>query len=454
MSLSSTSSTVACLVLLLAVLASLLSPSSGMIQKGVVNSDDQDGLAFVTRFCFDNGPKDDVVGRLRIDVDYPAWESEGSVKLQLALYNDQEASWPLALEHIRKEDWTCQELLDILNKQPKDAGYGIVADFSATGQYRSADVDVYQSARPRFWFIVIARCDANGRGLPTGDIGYEVHALNVQQSSWDVEFGTNERGLNTLYLTFAIVYALFFVVHFIGVFKLRKQLQYVHPIVKLFSGILIVQLLSIGCYLAHYYMYGQDGQGVIWLSYAGAILDAIARIVFIFLLLLLAHGWTISNDHLHQRWIIAAVLGVFFVLQVAQLGYAWYSFDPEMTAINKGDFVFQILIVAIYLLLGIYFVFMLVVSYVNEIIPPKKKLYLRLSLLFTPWMLGPPLVAVGVLLLDDWVRQKIVQALQVAITFVAYAILSFLLWPSRAQDYFSISTKPTLADFHNAYNSL
>ena len=194
--------------------------------------------------------------------------------------------------------------------------------------------------------------------------------------------------------------------HFVGVWKLRKQLQYVHPIVKLFSFILVVQVLSVMCYLIHYFKFGENGEGFVWLQYSGAILDAIARIVFIFLLLLLAHGWTISNDHLHQRWIIAGVLGVFFVLQVAQLGYNWFSYNPELTAINKGDFVFQILIVAIYLLIGVYFVFMLVVSYVNEIIPPKKKLYLRLAILFTPWMLGPPMVAVGVLLLDDWVRAE------------------------------------------------
>ena len=439
-------------IVLFLVLLISLSSCSCLTQLGTVNSDDADGLAFVARFCFDHDPSGDTVGKLRMDLHDPLWNSGGQIPLQLALYNDQDDSWPLALQHM--EDYTCQELLDIVGKSATGTGLGVIAPLTP-GEYRGADVDVTQKLRPRFWFIVIARCDPQtGKGLPTGDIEYEVHALNVQQSSWDHEFGTNERGLNTLYLTFCIVYLLFFVVHFVGVWRLRKQLQYVHPIVKLFSFILVVQVLAVLCYLVHYFKYGQNGTGLLWLSYAGAILDAIARIVFIFLLLLLAHGWTISNDHLHQRWIIAGVLGAFFVLQVAQLGYGWWSYNPELTAINKGDFVFQILIVAIYLLLGVYFVFMLVVSYVNEIIPPKKKLYLRLGILFTPWMLGPPLVAVGVLLLDDWVRQKIVQTLQTTLTFIAYAILSFLLWPSRAQEYFSISSKPTLSDFHAQYDRL
>jgi hypothetical protein len=223
--------------------------------------------------------------------------------------------------------------------------------------------------------------------------------------------------------------------------------------VKLFAVILCVQYVSVVLSFVHYLQYGNDGVGLIWLSYCGLLLDAVARIMFIFLLLLLAHGWTISNDHLQQRWIIAGVLLCFLCLQVAQFGYSWWSFNPELTAVNKGEFVLQCLVVAVYLLLGVYFVFMLCVSWVNEIIPPKKRLYLRLGLLFSPWMIGPPLVAIGVLLLDDWVRTKIVLTLQASLTLIAYIALSFLLWPSRAQEYFSINT-PTLSDFRAAYERL
>ena len=208
------------------------------------------------------------------------------------------------------------------------------------------------------------------------------------------------------------------------------------------------------CYLVHYFQFGQDGEGLLWMTYIGALLDAVARIVFIFLLLLLAHGWTISNDHLHQRWVIGGVLLVFFLLQVAQFGYAWYSYDPARTSVDKGDLVLQCMVIACYLITGIYFLFMLVVSWANEIIPPKKRLYLRLGLLFSPWMIGPPLVAIGVLLLDDWVRTKIVLTLQTSLTLVAYFVLSFLLWPSRAQEYFSINTPTTLGDFHAQYDRL
>jgi hypothetical protein len=380
----------------------------------------------------------------------PYHTSEGTdAQLSWAVFDDEDDSWPLVLSH--SDDWTCAEKKStpvpaIMGDQFR---WGVGTDQTDV----FAQLSVTQKSRPRFWFVVIFNCDGT-QVKPIRDIEYEVHFLNVQQSTWDAEFGTNERGLNTMYLIFIILYTLFFIVHFVGVHRLRKQLDYIHPIVKLFAFILCIQLLSLVCYFVHYFQFGQDGVGMVWLTYIGAVLDAIARIIFIFLLLLLAHGWTISNDHLHQRWIIASVLIVFFLLQIAQFGYAWYSYNPELTSVNKGDLVLQCMVIGCYLLVGIYFVFMLVVSWVNEIIPPKKRLYMRLGLLFSPWMIGPPLVAIGVLLLDDWVRTKIILTLQTTLTLVAYFVLSFLLWPSRATEYFSINTPTTLSDFHAQYDRL
>jgi len=189
------------------------------------------------------------------------------------------------------------------------------------------------------------------------------------------------------------------------------------------------------------------------LSYLGAVFDAVSRISFIFLLLLLAHGWTISNDQLKQRWIIGGICITFFLLQVILFSYEWAAYDPELTSVTKVDFGLQILVVTCYILFGLYFIVMIGLSWSREAIPPKRTLYFRLGLLFSPWLLGPPLVAIGVLLLDDWVRTKIVMTLQLSLTVLAYWILSFLFWPSRADEYFSINT-PNIGDYQTVYDRL
>jgi len=281
-----------------------------------------------------------------------------------------------------------------------------------------------------------------------------VHFLNTQQSTWDEEFGSNERGLNTLYLTASICYTLFIVLHLYGVYKLRQQLSYLHPIVKLFAFVVCIEYVSIILYCVHFVKYGVDGIGIIWLTYLAACCDSVSRISFIFLLLLLAHGWTISNDTLKQRWVIGSTALIFFALQIALLSYEWASYDPQQTSVTGAASVLQLMVVGCYLLFGLYFLIVIfLISYRNEVIPPKRRLYLRLGLLFSPWLLGPPLVAIGVLLLDDWVRTKIVMTLQLCLTIVAYWILSFLFWPSRADEYFSINT-PKIGDYQTEYDRL
>ena len=54
--------------------------------------------------------------------------------------------------------------------------------------------------------------------------------LNSQRSSWNIEFGTNIMGLNTLYLIYFLVYVVFLAVHLFGVRTLAQRQKYVHPV--------------------------------------------------------------------------------------------------------------------------------------------------------------------------------------------------------------------------------
>ena len=72
-------------------------------------------------------------------------------------------------------------------------------------------------------------------------------------------------------------------------------------------------------------------------------------------------------------------------------------------------------------------------------------MYLRVGVLFLPWMLLNPLVSVSVLALDPWVRDRIVSLFLVGLSYMAYASLAFLLWPSRAEEHFTLAAS-TSAD--------
>lgn len=85
-------------------------------------------------------------------------------------------------------------------------------------------------------------------------------------------------------------------------------------------------------------------------------------------------------------------------------------------------------------------------SYRRENNPSKKSMFLKLCLIFGVWFLLLPIVNLGVFYFDPWVREKIVATFSVGVTTIAYAILVFLFWPSRAEEYFSIATPDVMGE--------
>ena len=198
---------------------------SAAVMKGVASFDDGD--YFLGRFCFDYDPSGQTVGQVQIVVTDPNYnsDSEKAIPLQYALYSDEDNSWPEVLA--KKDSLSCQGKYDMGKPYAHASFPPPQGDSSGLAQ---TIVPISQGLRPRFWFAVVYSCNDEHGIRPIQDLQWEIHFTNVQQSDWDKEFGTNERGLNSMYLTFLIVFSLFFVLHFIGVHRLRKQLDFIHPV--------------------------------------------------------------------------------------------------------------------------------------------------------------------------------------------------------------------------------
>jgi len=421
---------------------SLSLPCRAAIFTGTASSDT--GFAFLARFCFDFDPDLNPAGEFSLEID-----SDQSDSYKWAIYDDESNSWPYVLSN--KNELNCQEL-SANGPQGPAFGLGGFSKPVTMGTWPSTgNVPVYQKLRPRFWFLALVHCSDQGVALPMNSVPFRAHFLNTQEDAWSREFGSNERGMNSLFLTFSLFYALFISVHLFGTVRLKRELSFVHPVIKLFTAALLIEFVSVIFYASHYLAFGSDGIGAPLLINFGGSFAALSRMLFILVLLLLAHGWTISIDRFEKRKTIAVVVAAFLALQIALLAYEWASFDPELTSVNFIDLVLQLCIIACYLCFAAYFILAISISWRQEKLPAKKTLYARLGSFFSLWMLGPPAVAVTVLLLDDWVRLKIIQSVNLSITALAFAALAFLLWPSRAQEYFRIhipSEGVELSDFN------
>jgi len=392
---------------------------NGELLEGVVKF--QGGIAFLGKFSIDI----DKIATVSIELRAPQTQTG----LEVWAYDDQEESW-LSIFHKRG--------LSCIEKKTATKG---VHPCVWSGDRCTTEFRMTGHARPRFWYITAGNCENQEIDSIVG-IQYSVHFLNSESGAWNREFGVNEMGLNTWYLIYFVIYSVFVGVHSIGAKRLEQTMGYIHNLVKLFSLVLFLQYGAIICKLIHYCVYTINGKGFLATNSLGEILEAVSRAAFILLLMLLAIGWTISSDEIKDKNTIIATVASFSFGYLAILLYQVSVRDPSDVSIPpwSGLWLLLNLVTLEWFCLAFWFAFTIFHSYEREYKPAKKALFARLGWIYTPWFLVRPVSLILVELLNPWVRDKIVISVSLSVSTLAYLFLAFLLWPSRAGQYFDINT--------------
>jgi len=403
------------------------------------------GFVFLGKFVFDTAA-DGVLPTFEVSfqIDPANVNNKAYQSWEVLLFDDEDNSWPSIYD--KDPAVSCTEARSKAKNIPTHP-YDVV--FTPSGEFRMSG-SIEQHLRPRYWFVVLASCSTGY--VP--EVKYEAHLVNSARDPWSRELGTNVMGLNTVYLVIFLLYFPFVCIHFHGVRVLYKKLQFVHPLVKMFAVIILLQLLVIVCNLSYWGAYWHNGHGLPGAKPIAEIGDIIARVCFMLLLILLAKGWTISGEALTQRkQIVGSVVGfglVFVLLLVLKDVFT----DPAATYIPAGiQWIIYILLVC-WLGFAVWFAICLKKSHSAEDNPVKKKLYRSLGLFFLPWFLTFPIVDFLTIWVGPWKKDVAVETTDVVFSFAAYATLSFLLWPSRAEEFFNISTPDVQKSQVDTYEQL
>jgi len=240
--------------------------------------------------------------------------------------------------------------------------------------------------------------------------------------------------------------------HLYGVRKLSRETSaYVHPLIKIFTFGVLFQYLSVFAELIHLGVFVNDGIGVPALSKFSTVMETFARICFIFLLILLAKGWTISTDDIRHRWLVLVALLVITIIYFSLVVWQFVGVDPASTLYIYAS-IPGILIVTLNAVTGVWWFITIFLTWRQEDDPHKRGLYLKLWVLYTLWFAVLPVIVVVGLRLDPWWCEKIVKTFSLSVTTIAFFSMGFLLWPSRAENYFKIKipdvgkTESTLYD--------
>jgi hypothetical protein len=290
-------------------------------------------------------------------------------------------------------------------------------------------------SRPHYWFLTVANCENISLSFK--------YSLNWTQPDGSA-VSYDDRALLAIDWTFFVFYfivlgsTIFF--NFIQHKEMGQQ-----PLIRIYGLVLLLFWLAFFCDGIHWAVYPRNGYGVPFFSVLSTIILYFGRIVWIFLLILLAHGWSITRVALPDRKILFGILGALLLVFIVL--FFWQEFGVNSATLSSayasvpgGLYLFVITAT------GLYFGWTCWSTLKETVQADKKSFFILFGGIYLAWFLSIPIVAAIVTSLDPWNRTSTQVGVETTITFCAHAVLAFLLLPSRASKYFITTTQDLLLD--------
>jgi hypothetical protein len=387
-------------------------------QFGVLRTKEQ--WAFLSKFCFSNeGSENGGFGLLNYTT------TTDNTNLKLLLYKDYEnSSIPGSWYRVYGRNLSCNQKVNMTIPN------GVI-DISRGSSTASGHINTWDITRPHFWFLAVADCVGNN-GI---QLTYSLLFLS-SGGPWYQQFSFDEQGLLQLYIFFFLFYVVLCAFHSWGVFQFIKRDAY-HPILRLLTSALALELFSNMFLLIHYGVYKDNGVGVVGLKGIGELLNMGAELVLMFMLILVAKGWAITTNYLTDRNLLLLLMGMLLLAYLAL--FIWdNSGRDSASTLYFYESVPGIFVLILRSLTWLWFAWCLKKTLALETLPEKRTFYIFFGIACTLWFLLLPLFVIIATAMEAWYREKVITSMTSSLNALALVAFTYLLWPTRAADYFSI----------------
>jgi len=256
---------------------------------------------------------------------------------------------------------------------------------------------------------------------------------------WATQLGFDEQGLPALYLIFFFFYLGLVVAHVYAIIQLRRMESY-HPIIQLLTGSLAASFLAVFLNLIHWGSYAANGVGAPGIKGLADLLDFGNDLILTVLIVLVAHGWTITTTVLKPRDRTAVVVLLCVLVLVYLTLFIWdYAAPTPASTLYFYQSVPGYLLLAVRILCLGWFVFCMYQTLQLETAPEKRRFYFIFGGAYGAWLLTMPIIVLIAAVVDPWVMLKTVTVVQVLIDYLSLVALVALMWPTWARRYFIIA---------------
>jgi len=356
-------------------------------------------------------------------------------------YNAGRAYWVLYYDN-QYDSVFSNKSLNCMEKRLFDPTGNAQQTFSVQPSQTIDGIHPHDYVRPHIWYFMLLNCPSEDSGkTEVLDITYELHFVNVDGS----EVGYDEQGLLALNIVYLIFFAIVGAFHGVAVYFLFHK-GVAHPIVFILAGVIGFIVLSLFFVTIHWGVYANNGYGANGCRVFGQLLMGIANIVFAVLLIAIASGWAITYHDLPRRVVILSITGVYFVIYLILfiiINVTGQTAASTQFVYAKGALLAFVIIYILVCWIGVwsYFGYCLYVTWREEAQYDKRLFYLIFGIGATVWFLLPALFNFISMGIAEWFRPRVVDAFQLTVTFIGVTALVVLLWPSRVEKYFRISSR-------------
>ncbi|KAF5298803.1 hypothetical protein FQA39_LY11692 [Lamprigera yunnana] len=290
----------------------------------------------------------------------------------------------------------------------------------------------FQSSRERWWFIAISNCNSTN-GI---HIKYKMLMTNgLANDYWHNHFSADQFYILPILLAYSVGYSLLILAILICSVELKSR-QLLHATYKLFVLSVIIQFFGIILETAAYLKYAVNGIGVPTAKTFGSMMMGCSETCFLLMLLLLAKGYTVTRGRLRlgSSVKLTIFMCVYSVTYVTIFVYEARVFDPgEVLYLYESPAGYALIVLRI--IAWVMFVYSTVFTLKHY--PEKSIFYYPFNVCGTLWFVaGPAFIISANTYIDKWVRESVVCAVLLLISFGGHLMFLMLTLPSMANKNF------------------
>ncbi|XP_074040351.1 transmembrane protein 145 [Leptinotarsa decemlineata] len=297
----------------------------------------------------------------------------------------------------------------------------------------------FRSSRERWWFIAVSNCDGT-KGI---DIKYKILMTNGAPGDyWHEHFSADEFYILPVLMAFAVSYSFLMLGIVVCSIELKSR-QLLHTTYKIFVLSVVLQLFGIMFVSSCYLKLAMTGFIAVKVKRLGMMLMGASETSFLLLLLLLAKGFTITRGRLPLPASIKLTIFmcIYSVTYVAIFIYEAKVFDPgEVLYLYESPAGYGLIILRIVA----WCMFIYSTIFTLKHYPEKGNFYYPFNIFGTIWFIaGPAFILSANIYIDKWIRESVVFAVLLFISFGGHLTFLILTTPSMANKNFPYHVRTT-----------